>query len=102
MIWDVETGEPSRPSKRTRGPNSGKALTDEVRRRGRLSLMRPDGGVDSDAASKYSTRVGGVIRDKVPMVWPEWSDVPQQVKNQVNNAMSVSNLIRKHSKLILN
>ena len=58
--------------------------------------MRPDGGVDSDAASKYSTRVGGVIRDKVPMFWPKWSEVPQEVKNRVNNAMSVSNLIRKH------
>ena len=95
MIWDVETGEPS-TKKRTRGPNSGKALTALVERSGRLRLVKPDGGVDSDAAGKYATRVGGLIRDKVPMLWPEWSDVPQEVKNQVNNAMSVSNLIRKH------
>ena len=45
---------------------------------------------------KYASRVGGLIRDKVPMLWPEWSDVPDDVKNQVWNAMSVSNLIRKH------
>ena len=64
MIWDVETGEPSRPSKRTRGPNSGKALTAEFEKRGRLRLVKPDGGLDSDAAGKYSTRVGGLIKEK--------------------------------------
>ena len=95
MIWDVETGDPS-AKKRTRGPNSGKALTAEVERRGRLRLVKPDGGLDSYAAGRYSTRVGGLIRDKVPMLWPEWSEVPQEVKNRVNNAMTVSNLIRKH------
>lgn len=58
--------------------------------------MTPDGGVDSNAASKYNGAVGAVIRDKVPMLWPDWSDVPRAVKNRVNNAMSVSNLIRKH------
>ena len=57
--------------------------------------MTPDGGLDSDAASKYSGGVGAVIRDRVPMLWPDWSEVPQTVKNRVNNAMSVSNLIRK-------
>ena len=58
--------------------------------------MTPDGGLDSDAASKYNGGVGFVIRDKVPMLWPDWSELPQTVKNRVNNAMSVSNLIRKH------
>ena len=91
----VGTGEPS-TKKRTRGPTSGKALNALVRAHGRLRLVKPDGGVDSEAAGKYSTHVGGLIRDKVPMVWPDWSEVPQAVKNRVNNAMSVSNLIRKH------
>ena len=57
--------------------------------------MTPDGGVDSEAAGKYNGGVGAVIRDKVPMLWADWSEVPQEVKNRVNNAMSVSNLIRK-------
>ena len=55
--------------------------------------MTPDGGLDSDAASKYNGGVGAVIRDKVPILWPDWSEVPQIVKNRVNNAMSVNNLI---------
>ena len=62
--------------------------------------MTPDGGLDSDAASKYSGGVGTVIRDRVPMLWPDWSEVPQVVKNRVNNAMSVTNLIQKHLILI--
>ena len=96
MISEVETGEATSKKKRTRGPNTGKLLNDEVKNRGRLSLLRPDGRVDSEAGGKYSSRVGGVIRDKVPMLWPEWSEVPQTVKDRVNNAMTVSNLIRKH------
>ena len=97
MISDTLTGEATSTKKKTRGPNTGKLLQAEVERRGRLSLVRPDGRVDSDAGGgKYSSRVGGVIRDKVPMLWAEWSEVPQEVKNRVNNAMSVSNLIRKY------
>ena len=92
MICDLETGEPS-TKKRTRGPNSGKGLTALVESSGKtVSLVKPNGDVDPKAGGMYSTRVGGLIRDKVPMLWPEWSDVPQHVKNQVWNAMSVSNL----------
>ncbi|KAL6512439.1 hypothetical protein OROHE_020051 [Orobanche hederae] len=83
------TGEPS-TKKRTRGPNSGKALTAQVERSGRLRLVKPDGGVDSHAAGKYASRVGGLIRDKVHMVWPECSEVPKDVKNQVYSAMSMT------------
>lgn len=91
----VDAAGPS-TKKRTRGPNTGKALTLEVERSGRLRLLKPDGSLDLQAEGKYSSRVGGLIRDKVPMLWPEWSDVPLDVKDQVWNAMSVSNLIRNH------
>jgi len=30
------------------------------------------------------------------MLWDEWSDVPEDVKDQLNNALSVSNLVRKY------
>ena len=86
---------PSKQSK-TRGPNTGKLLSLEVERRGRLRVLTPDGRIDLDAEAKWSSRAGGMIRDKVPMLWAEWSDVPLDVKVQVWNAMSVSNLIRKH------
>ena len=83
--------------KKTRGPNTGKLLSLEVeRRKSRFRLLTPDGVLDLDAEGKYSSRVGGLIRDKVPMLWAEWSDVPDEVKDQLFNGMSVSNLIRKH------
>ena len=51
MISEVETGEAS-TKKKTRGPNSGKALTAEVERRGKLNLVTPGGRVDSDTGGE--------------------------------------------------
>ena len=76
---------PSRPPAKTRGPNTGKLLSQEIQRRGgrRYRLLTPDGRIDIDAEAKWSSRVGGLIRDKVPMLWAEWSDVPDEVKDQL-------------------
>ena len=50
-----------------------------------------DGHVVSGGKSRtYAGRVGALIRDRVPMLWSDWGEVPQEVKDMVHNAMSVS------------
>ena len=50
-----------------------------------------DGHAVSGGKSRmYSGRVGALIRDRVPMLWSDWGEVPQEVKDMVHNAMSVS------------
>ena len=50
-----------------------------------------DGHAVSGRKSRmYSGRVGALIRDRVPMLWSDWGEVPQEVKDMVHNAMSVS------------
>ena len=50
-----------------------------------------DGHVGSGGKLRtYSSCVGALIRDRVPMLWSDWGEVPQEVKDMVHNAMSVS------------
>ncbi|KAL6505429.1 hypothetical protein OROHE_022808 [Orobanche hederae] len=77
---------------KTCGTLKGLTVDIFVRNNGRheISLdrnQRPKMGYTAVAA--YTQNIGFVIRDRVPMLWPEWKDVPQCVKDALNNAMSV-------------
>ncbi|KAL6572615.1 hypothetical protein OROMI_013573 [Orobanche minor] len=79
--------------KKTRGPSKGLALDAYVLKNGRHQItvdekyQRPI--LASDSCTAYCCNVGFVIRDRVPVLWAEWKDVPQCVKEALNNAMSV-------------
>ncbi len=78
--------------KNTRGVVNYDALRKHVRSSGRIVIDEPDGQtVHPDHGRTYSGFVGGLIRDKVPMLWLRWSLVPTEVKDEVNNAASVCN-----------
>ena len=81
----IGTSEP----KNTRGTVNCEALIQQVRRSGRLIEIKTPGDVD-EHGSEYARFIGGVIRDKVPVLWLKWAHVPNEVKTEVNNAASVS------------
>ena len=78
--------------KNTRGVVNYDALRRQVHSSGRIVIDEPIGRtVDPDNSRMYAGFVGGLIRDKVPMLWLRWSHVPDEVKGEVNNAASVCN-----------
>ncbi len=81
----IGTSEP----KITRGTVNSEALMQQVRRSKRLIEIKTPEDAD-EHGSQYALFIGGVIRDKVPMLWLKWADVPNEVKTEVNNTASVS------------
>ena len=82
----------AKPAKKKRGPVTGKALEKMVGTSGRI-VIRTDGDGDIVSGGKsrtYFGRVGALIRDRVTMLWSDWGEVSQEVKDMVHNAMSVS------------
>ena len=79
-------------TKKKRGPVTGKALKKMVSTMGRIPIDTDGDGhaVSGGKSRMYSGRVGSLIRDRVPMLWSDWGEVPQEVKDMVHNAMSVS------------
>ena len=79
-------------TKKKRGPVTGKALEKIVGTVGRIVIDTDgDGHIVSGGKSRtYFGRVEALIRDRVPMLWSDWGEVPQEVKDMVHNAMSVS------------
>ena len=78
--------------KNTRGVVNYDALKRRVITSGRIVIHETDGqNVHPDSSRTYAGFIGGLIRDKVPMLWSRWSQVPQEVKDEVNNAASVCN-----------
>ncbi|KAL6552405.1 hypothetical protein OROHE_007769 [Orobanche hederae] len=79
--------------KKARGPSKGLALDAYVSKNGRHKIevdekyRRPI--LASDACTAYCRNIGFIIRDRVPVLWTEWKDVPQSVKDALDNAMSV-------------
>ncbi|KAL6494395.1 hypothetical protein OROGR_031195 [Orobanche gracilis] len=79
--------------KKTRGPSKGLALDTYVSKNGRHKIVvdekyrRPL--LASEACTAYSRNIGFLIRDRVPVLWAEWKDVPRCVKDALNNAMTV-------------
>ena len=59
---------------------------------GRIPIDTDEDGhaVSGGKSRTYSCRMGALIRDRVPMLWSDWGGVPQEVKDMVHNAMSVS------------
>jgi len=82
----------AKPTRKKRGPVTGKALEKTVSTSGRIVIDTDEGGnvVSGGKTRMYSGRVGALIRDRVPMLWSDWGEVPQEVKDMVHNAMSVS------------
>lgn len=80
------------PRRKTRGPVTGKALMKAVSASGRVVIETGESGSVKlgQKTRMYSGQVGSIIRDRVPVLWRDWSLVPQCVKDNVNNAMSVS------------
>ena len=78
--------------KKTRGPVTGMALAKAVSATGAVVIETGEGGSVrlGSKTRMYSGQVGSIIRDRVPVLWRDWSSVPQGVKDMVNNAMSVS------------
>lgn len=75
--------------KNTRGVVNYDALRRRVQLSGRIVIDEPIGRtVHPDNGRTYSGFIGGLIRDKVPMLWLRWSHVPNEVKDEVNNAAS--------------
>ena len=74
--------------KNTRGVVNYDALKKGVTTSGKIVINET---VHPDNGRTYSGFVGGLIRDKVPMLWSRWSQVPREVKDEVNNAASVCN-----------
>ncbi|KAL6179230.1 hypothetical protein ACLB2K_050746 [Fragaria x ananassa] len=76
-------------TKKKRGPVTGKALEKIVGTVGRI-VINTDGDshiVSGGKSRTYSGLVGALIRDRVPMLWSDWGEVPQEVKDMVHNAM---------------
>ena len=92
LVYHVIGTVGAKPTKKKRGPVTGKALEKIVGTLGRIVIGTDgDGDVVSGGKSRmYSGRVGALIRDRVPMLWSDWGEVPQEVKDMVHNAMSVS------------
>ncbi len=92
LVYHVIGTVGAKPAKKKRGPVTGKALEKIVGTSGRIVIGTDgDGDVVSGGKSRtYSGRVGALIRDRVPMLWSDWGEVPQEVKDMVHNAMSVS------------
>ena len=61
----------------------------QARRSGHKIEIKTPGDAE-EYGSTYAVFIGGVIRDKVPVLWLKWADVPNEVKTEVNNAASVS------------
>jgi len=82
----------AKPTRKKRGPVTRKALEKTVSTSGRIVIDTDgDGNIVSGGKTRmYSGRVGALIRDRVPMLWSDWGEVPQEVKDMVHNAMSVS------------
>ena len=79
--------------KNTRGVVNYDALRRRVQTSGRIVINDPDGqNVHPDNSRTYSGFIGGLIRDKVPMLWIRWSHVADEVKTELNNAAAVCNL----------
>ena len=73
----------------TRGVVNYDALRRQVNASGRIVIDEPIGRtVDGDNSRTYAGFVEGLTRDKVPLLW---SDVPDEVKGEVNNVASVCN-----------
>ena len=92
LVYHVIGTVGAKPTKKKRGPVTGKALEKMVSTVGRIAIdIDGDGHVVSGGKSRtYAGRVGALIRDRVPMLWSDWGEVPQEVKDMVHNAMSVS------------
>ena len=76
----------------TRGVVNYDALKRHVQLSGKIVTHEGDGRtLIPDNGRTYSGYIGGLIRDKVPMLWSRWSQVPREVKDEVNNAASVCN-----------
>ncbi|KAL6199893.1 hypothetical protein ACLB2K_029675 [Fragaria x ananassa] len=71
----------AKPTKKKGGPVTGKALEKIVGTVGRIIINTDgDGHIVSGGKSRtYSNRVGALIRDRVPMLWSDWGEVPQEV-----------------------
>ncbi|KAL6529047.1 hypothetical protein OROHE_014791 [Orobanche hederae] len=83
----------SKKKKKTRVPSKGLTLDAYVSKNGRHKIPVDEkyrrSILASNACSTYCHNVGFVIRDRVPVLWAEWKDVPKCVKDALNNAMSV-------------
>ena len=68
----------AKPTKKKRGPVTGKVLEKTVSTLGRIVIDTDgDGHIVSGGKSRtYSSRVGALIRDRVPMLWSYWGEVP--------------------------
>ena len=68
----------AKPTRKKRGPIIGKALEKTVSTSGRIVINTDgDGNVVSGGKTRmYSGRVGALIRDRVPMLWSDWGEVP--------------------------
>ena len=92
LVYHVIGTVRAKPTKKKRDPVTWKALEKIVGTVGRIVINTDgDGHIVSGGKSRtYSGRVGALIRDRVPMLWSDWGEVPQEVKDMVHNAMSVS------------
>ena len=92
LVYHVIGTVGAKPTKKKRGPVTGKGFEKMVGTVGRIVIDTDgDGHVVSGWKSRtYAGRVGALIRDRVPMLWSDWGEVPQEVKDMVHNAMSVS------------
>ncbi|KAL6500777.1 hypothetical protein OROGR_027285 [Orobanche gracilis] len=88
----LSTPEEKKKKKKTRGPSKCYALDRHVADNGRHTIPVNKYGapvLSSDGAVAYRRYIGVLIRDRGPMLWVEWKDVPMCVKESLNNAMSV-------------
>ena len=82
----------AKPIRKKRDPVTRKTLEKTVSTSGRI-VIDTDGDENVVSCGKtrmYSGRVGALIRDRVPMLWSDWGEVPHEVKDMVHNAMSVN------------
>ena len=78
----------AKPTRKKRGPVTGKTLEKTVSTSGMIVIDTDgDGNVVLGGKTRmYSGRVGALIRDRVSMLWSDWGEVPQEVKDIVHNA----------------
>ena len=48
---------------------------------------------EHENATKLTKYMGSLIRDKTPMFYETWSDVPTPMQNDIYHALEVSNII---------
>lgn len=91
MVYYV-VGTVGGPSKNKRGPVINKHLEDHVKRHGKIELRAGADGLpeNADVGNKYVRAVGPLIKSKCPMLWGRWKDVPQEVRNLLDNDIGVS------------